>query len=677
MANYSTLKETINNVIKANGNKEITGTNLNQVLIAMVNSLGGGYQFAGVAIPSTNPGSPDQNVFYIATEAGVYSSFNSITLLSGFSILKWNGSWSKNQILIFDDKPKSSSVNPVKSSALFNSFSQLTEQPIYDKNGNVIDKDNITSDNGCYIIFNGNIGINAPCAISDYILIKGAKKITWKGYLPVQPVNVAAIAFYDNNYSFISSISVGQTGDYTSEQSEIICNTIPSNAEYIRCTTYSGAQLGIIISSSNDIMRYLYQEDEKNKTINILTDKNGSPIDISDISQANGIYQYMSGGKLYYGTNAAYAITDYHYIKGALTLHWHGYLRAQNVRILAIAYFNERLEFIGGVQVSTMSEADYSTDQTDINISNIPENAIYARFCTESTTKFYVELDTTLSYEHNRQVIGLIPSLAFDGMENPKLFFPIKETPGLAGILQDFGFIGDSLCSGEIAYTRSNAPSTYLYRDCYPFSWGQRICKAIGGKGVNYSRGGLTTRTWWERYITENTSGWTESGQSSIFGTDVHSSYMIALGTNDYGKDNLPAGSTSDINLSDYTQNNPNTFAGNYGKIIQKIRELNSRSAIFCIIYPSNVMSNAYDSIIKEIAAMFDGVFVIDLRSDLAEAGINCASYVYGGHFTTMGYQFLAYALLSELDKIIRNNFAYFNKYALLNTSAQTSDIIW
>lgn len=93
MANYQSLKAAINAVIKANGNKEITGTVLNEVLLAMVNSLGAGYQFAGVATPDTNPGTPDQKVFYIASQAGTYTNFGGAVVSDGIAIFKWNGMW--------------------------------------------------------------------------------------------------------------------------------------------------------------------------------------------------------------------------------------------------------------------------------------------------------------------------------------------------------------------------------------------------------------------------------------------------------------------------------------------------------------------------------------------------------------------------------------------------------
>ena len=96
MANYANLKLAIQDVVKTNGNNEITGALLQQSLLAMINSLGAGYQFIGIATPSTNPGTPDQNVFYIASVAGTYSNFNGIVLNDGeVALLTYNGTWTK------------------------------------------------------------------------------------------------------------------------------------------------------------------------------------------------------------------------------------------------------------------------------------------------------------------------------------------------------------------------------------------------------------------------------------------------------------------------------------------------------------------------------------------------------------------------------------------------------
>lgn len=96
MANWDILKNAVSNVIKANDNKEITGIILQQTLLSIINNVGANATFAGIAEPSTNPGTPDGPVFWLATEVGTYVNFNRLTVSDEVAILLWsNNSWSK------------------------------------------------------------------------------------------------------------------------------------------------------------------------------------------------------------------------------------------------------------------------------------------------------------------------------------------------------------------------------------------------------------------------------------------------------------------------------------------------------------------------------------------------------------------------------------------------------
>ena len=96
MANWSDLKAAVASIVKTNGNKEITGQLLQNVLNNIISNVGLNPSFAGIATPETNPGTPDGNVFYLATTAGTYSNFNGIVINSGEAvILEWKGSWVK------------------------------------------------------------------------------------------------------------------------------------------------------------------------------------------------------------------------------------------------------------------------------------------------------------------------------------------------------------------------------------------------------------------------------------------------------------------------------------------------------------------------------------------------------------------------------------------------------
>lgn len=96
MGNYEELKAAVASVIKANGNQEITGQVLQNTLTTLISQIGVNATFAGIATPSTAPGTPDQNVFYIAGQSGTYANFNAIVLDNEFAILSnKSGTWVK------------------------------------------------------------------------------------------------------------------------------------------------------------------------------------------------------------------------------------------------------------------------------------------------------------------------------------------------------------------------------------------------------------------------------------------------------------------------------------------------------------------------------------------------------------------------------------------------------
>lgn len=99
MANWSDLKNSVASIIKTNGNKEITGQLLQDVLNNIISNVGLNSSYAGIATSSTNPGTPDGNVFYLASSEGVYSNFNGISMsMDEIAVLEWNGSWTKKTI---------------------------------------------------------------------------------------------------------------------------------------------------------------------------------------------------------------------------------------------------------------------------------------------------------------------------------------------------------------------------------------------------------------------------------------------------------------------------------------------------------------------------------------------------------------------------------------------------
>ena len=65
---------------------------------------------------------------------------------------------------------------------------------------------------------------------------------------------------------------------------------------------------------------------------------------------------------------------------------------------------------------------------------------------------------------------------AADTDENP--IATVSQLPGYCTIFHQWGFIGDSLCSGE--HESLDEQGHKGYHDYYDYSWGQRICRACG-----------------------------------------------------------------------------------------------------------------------------------------------------------------------------------------------------
>lgn len=109
MANWSDLKAAVAKVIKTNSNQEITGAVLQSALNNIISNVGENASFAGVATPTTNPGTPDGNVFYIAYTAGNYANFQSkagnLTVNPGELAILYNETtnWGKSVIGMSSD----------------------------------------------------------------------------------------------------------------------------------------------------------------------------------------------------------------------------------------------------------------------------------------------------------------------------------------------------------------------------------------------------------------------------------------------------------------------------------------------------------------------------------------------------------------------------------------------
>ena len=188
MANYATLKAAIQAAIRQNGNNEITGNLLQAQLLSMINSLGSGYQFMGVATPATNPGTPDSKVFYLAGP-GTYPNFGNATILkNNVGIFYYETEWNTSTFGNYAD------AEDLQRAFAVAWFENYTDVP-YD---------------GGYISQDGIVISLADTRYTDYIGIEPGKT-----YFVKKPfiVDNAALAIYDRNKNFIRSIGASALSD--------------------------------------------------------------------------------------------------------------------------------------------------------------------------------------------------------------------------------------------------------------------------------------------------------------------------------------------------------------------------------------------------------------------------------------------------------------------------------
>lgn len=253
-----------------------------------------------------------------------------------------------------------------------------------------------------------------------------------------------------------------------------------------------------------------------------------------------------------------------------------------------------------------------------------------------------------------------------DNGDNP--IATISQTPGYCGIIHSWGFIGDSLGSGEHEYHKADGSKGYA--DLYDYSWGQRICAATGTKGDNYSQGGETARGWISHF-------WDEPHNRNLnisAKTTPKQAYIIALGVNDSNKKrNIEVGNTeTDINMDDYTKN-ADTFAGCYAGIIQRVKTVSPDAKFFVVTRPQQEdTKEEYNEVIRKMATIFSNVYVIDLYKyapSYRKDGELHDRFFMGGHMNATGYEYTAWMLMTYIDWIIRHNWKDFEQVAFIGTS--------
>ena len=170
----------------------------------------------------------------------------------------------------------------------------------------------------------------------------------------------------------------------------------------------------------------------------------------------------------------------------------------------------------------------------------------------------------------------------------------IKENGGYTCIFQTIACIGDSLSSGEFEYyVDESQPRQYI--DKFEYSWGQFIAKMTGSRVYNFSRGGMSAKEYMESF----------AESLNLFDVNKKAdAYIIALGVNDLFGMKMPVGTIDDIDVEDYSKNKA-TFAGWYGRIISKYKEINPQAKFFFLTMPKKLIVSSMFKEKKNIVSYY------------------------------------------------------------------------
>lgn len=230
--------------------------------------------------------------------------------------------------------------------------------------------------------------------------------------------------------------------------------------------------------------------------------------------------------------------------------------------------------------------------------------------------------------------------------ENEKPLDRLVEGYSCTSIFRKVAFIGDSLSSGEFETRDKEGKPRYF--DMYEYSWGQLMARKNGFFAYNFSKGGMTAKTYVESYAEEQ--GFWDREKAC-------QAYVIAMGVNDIFGKGMEVGTVEDIG------SDKETFIRYYGNIIGRYKEISPDAKFFFVGFPKDRFSKDNKEAAKTIeqlyalAEHFDNSYVIDLYKYGPEYDEKFREHfnLYG-HLNPMGYVLTARMIDSYIDYIIRHN---------------------
>lgn len=628
MSQYNSLKATIDANVKQNGVQAITGQILNSVLNAMVNTLGTGYQFAGVATTATNPGSPDAKVFYIANGKGTYTNFGGLQVTEDdVVVLYWDSSWHKVSTGI---------ASQAKLSELEGETYTTKDIKPDDVNNTYINASGVWKfASSTYDYRSVRIPVEAG---QEVMLVRSASATS--NSMRYAWLTSADTMEYNTNAVFAD----GQTTYMQTDKPSIIL-TAPSDATYLY--VYYGIPDG-------------------------LGGYGWMPESISMISRIKNTVAKL--GNDVFGKMLLYSKTELIFNaanKWASSASYRtGYVQvAPNSAVKITSKYGTyaTLSFVKNIPSVSGGDVEYADGwgRNQVDIAEGESRLLYA----PNDAQYMVWIETKGANEQGQKIVAYEVD---DSLEKDILTLqadieelknkPISSTAYGVGIFRDFGVIGASRDSGYIYSAKSGGtPQNINY-----LSWGANVCRTNGINFHCFAFGGATLKKWLSSNVVNKNPDGSDGnyGLAKMMADTPCDFYHIALGTNDTDEGLTYLGSISDMIDSD-PSSCPDTFYGNYCRLVNKVREhAPSAKMVFCMNTGNNPtdVRIAYQNAVKAIAAHYGCPFM-DFSDDIWYSTEMASDRQWGSHPTAVQLVGVAKSYERLFDKCVNENYNYFADY--------------
>lgn len=308
----------------------------------------------------------------------------------------------------------------------------------------------------------------------------------------------------------------------------------------------------------------------------------------------------------------------------------------------------------------------YSTSRD--KVKNYPPESGWSSVISQSPTKDINTASLQLAYYENGHIWSNINNGSnHSGWEQIKTQTPSEKEFQLAKVslsmFGKFGIIGDSYASSTLEDfnhfsqdTFADTPDEMKNNLC----WGEMLARKWGTSMLHLAKGGLSTRSW----LTD------DQGLTKLNSSDPQDIYYLALGINDsYGLGENYLGQESDI------ENKADTFYGNYGKIINAIKQKAPLAKIIMFgIAGKTDLQTKFSNAQEKIAEHFNIPFISENEDPLFSSDYY-TSNMGSGHPSSYLYGAMANAFERLIQLAVYRYRPYFYNYGWNGKIADPTNI--